>query len=76
VHKLVRGYDEIINNQTYLGDLRSPSAVGQRMIAAGMRSCAIAVHLSPRGFALPLLVSLPFVFPIPPASWFTMGPCV
>ena len=27
---------------------------------AGMRSCAIAVHFRPRGFALPWLVTLPF----------------
>ena len=30
------------------------------MFAVGMRSCAIAVHFCPRGFALPLLVALPF----------------
>ena len=41
------------------------SAVGQRMFAAGMRSCAIAVHFHPHGFALPLLVTLPLVCPIP-----------
>ena len=31
----------------------------------GMRSCAIAVHFRPRGFALPLLVALPLVCPHP-----------
>ena len=46
----------------------------QRMFALGMRSCAIAVHLNrPRGFALPLLVALPFGLPHPPTSWFMVG---
>ena len=31
----------------------------------GMRSCAIAVHFCPHGFALPLLVALPLVCPTP-----------
>ena len=30
------------------------------MFAAGMHSCAIAVHFRPRGFAVPWLVALPF----------------
>ena len=44
------------------------------MFAVGMSSCAIAVHFHPRGFALPLLVTLPFGLPHPPTSWFMVGP--
>ena len=46
---------------------------GQRMFAAGMHSCANAVHFHPRGFALPWLVALPFGLPHPPTSWFMVG---
>ena len=47
------------------------------MIALGMRSqCAIAVRFRPRGFALPLPVALPLVCPLPPTSWFIVGPGV
>ena len=43
------------------------------MYTAGMRSCAIAVHFRPRGFALPLLVALPFGLPHPPTSLSMVG---
>ena len=43
------------------------------MYAAGMRSCAIAVHFRPCGFALPLLVTLPSGLPHPPTSWSMVG---
>ena len=50
------------------------SGVGQRMFTMGMRSCAIAVHFRPRGFALPLLVALPLVCPIPTHLLVHAGP--
>ena len=36
--------------------------------------CATAVQFCPPGFALPSFVSLPLACPLPPASWFMVGP--
>ena len=46
------------------------------MIAACMHSSAFAMQLCPRGFALRSFVALPLVCPLPPISWFMVGPCV
>ena len=46
-------FNEIINNQNNWEICCWPADVP----SAGMRSCAIAVHFRPRGFALPLLVA-------------------
>ena len=52
------------------------SAVGQQMFAAGMCSCAIAVHFLPCGFARPFARHFAFGLPHPPTSWFMVGPGV
>ena len=44
------------------------------MIAAGMRSCAIAVHFCPCGFALPLLCCFAFGLPHPTCLLVHGGP--
>ena len=49
------------NEKPFRASLTRRSGVSQQMFTVGMRSCAIAVHFHARGFALPLLVTLPFV---------------
>jgi len=58
--------NEIINNQS---ELTGRSAVGQQMITTGMQFC-------PCGLAPYSFVALPLVCPLPPTSWFMVGPCV